>query len=232
MDRQSQEIGRIYHRANDPNTPDHHIDVVLRSNAPAGLWKAYLIGEEVVDGRFDAWIERDSGGPRRQSRFAPRDVDPNRTIGSIANTFHTITIGAADTTGRHLKPAKFASRGPTRDGRIKPDLLAPGVAIRAARSTPRRSRSPMHLNTSMSGASQAAPAVAGVAALCLQAAEGQLDLHDMRRALLSSARPLQSDSNVNNYLPPVLNPDAAIGLAMKFARQLQSTRQEENRYAS
>jgi len=35
-----------------------------------------------------------------------------------------------------LELAPFSSGGPTRDGRQKPDLLAPGMDILAARSTP------------------------------------------------------------------------------------------------
>lgn len=52
---------------------------------------------------------------------------------------NVITVGALDTNGTPEDPrddfvADFSSRGPTPDGRIKPDVLAPGVNIMAANS--------------------------------------------------------------------------------------------------
>lgn len=193
-DAHMREIGRVYHRAFDPNSPDHHIDVLLRRGAPGGLWLARLIGSDVTDGRYGVWIERDPAGRGGQSRFRARDVDPFGTLGSIANTHETLTVTAAEARGAFVRRARFASRGPTRDGRAKPDLLAPGVRVRGARSTPRRARRALALSTTMSGASQAAPYVAGVAALCLDASRGRMTARDIRRVLLGTARPLPSEA--------------------------------------
>jgi serine protease AprX len=57
----------------------------------------------------------------------------------------------------------FSARGPTVDGRIKPDLCAPGEGIVAARANTREEY------RRLSGTSMAAPFVAGVAALMLEA---------------------------------------------------------------
>ena len=54
------EIGRAYHRASDPNNGRHHVDLFLGTRAPAGVWNIGLTGVDVVDGRFDGWVERDS----------------------------------------------------------------------------------------------------------------------------------------------------------------------------
>jgi hypothetical protein len=52
-----------------------------------------------------------------------------RHIGFPADALNAITIGACDDKGYH---AKFSSVGPTVDGRIKPDFLAPGYKVNVA----------------------------------------------------------------------------------------------------
>lgn len=189
-DAQGRAVGRIYHRAYDPNTPDHHIEIFLSPAAPAGRWRIELTGELVEDGRFHAWIERDRAGQRGQSRFAREDVVRQSTIGSICNGFLPIAVGAIDQTAPRQRPASFASSGPTRDGRQKPDLCAPGVRISAARSAPRRAAAPLHAATRMSGASQAAPYVAGLVACLLSDAAAPLDCHAIRARLHALGEPV------------------------------------------
>lgn len=223
------ELGRIYHRADEPNTQSNHVDIFVYKKAPFGNWSLRLGGQEIVDGRYDAWIERDGAGRRGQSKFAKQDVDTSRTIGSIASGYNGIAVGAANTAGNKLKPARFASSGPTRDGRTKPDLVAPGVRIRAARSTPKTMPTPLPLSTRMSGASQASPYVAGVAALCLEAGKGQLNFHDLRRVLIGEAireRGL-SDSDKNRLGAGLVSPMRAVLLSRTFAQNHISSKQKE-----
>ncbi|MEO1028459.1 MAG: S8 family serine peptidase [Pseudomonadota bacterium] len=185
------EIGRLYHRAFDPNTPDHHFVAYLNTSAPSGRWRLQIEGELVEDGRFHAWIERDGSG-RRQSRFIPSQVTHESTIGSICNGFLPISVGAASDTAFGLVPAPFASAGPTRDGRQKPEVSAQGMRVTGARSTPRWSARPKQGVTRMSGASQASPRVAGLAAALMSGQDEPTDIHATRRLVMSAMRPLSN----------------------------------------
>jgi len=96
-----------------------------------------------------------------------------------------IAVGAVDFTG---VIAGFSSRGPTYDGRIKPDICAQGVSVRCA--TPYDSLG----YTSASGTSLATPLAAGAAALCLQMHPYWTPI-DLRNALRASADHAQNPNN-------------------------------------
>lgn len=58
-----------------------------------------------------------------------------KTVASPGNSLNAITVGALDDKNTPDRsddiPASFSSRGPTPDGDIKPDVMAPGVSIMA-----------------------------------------------------------------------------------------------------
>ena len=175
----------VAHRQGDPNNGDNTIDIFMNTEAisssfPAQL-KIRLHGVGIRHGQFHAWIERDDAG---QSSFAPPH-DNSHTLGSISCGQHSIVVGSYDahTTGQPL--SWFSSAGPTRDGRQKPEISAPGHNVLAANSSTRVGI------TRMSGTSMAAPAVTGVVALILAEARSlnkKLTIEQIRDLLAKTAR--------------------------------------------
>ncbi len=175
----------VAHRQADPNNGDNTIGIFMNMRAmsaslPSQL-KIRLHGVEINNGQFHAWIERDDAG---QSSFAPPH-DNSLTLGSISCGQRSIVVGSydANTSGQPL--SWFSSAGPTRDGREKPEISAPGHNIWAANSSTEVG------STRMSGTSMAAPAVTGVIALLLAEARSlnlELSIEQIRDILAKTAR--------------------------------------------
>ncbi|MEW9671532.1 S8 family peptidase [Ammoniphilus sp. 3BR4] len=102
----------------------------------------------------------------------------NNTITSPGNSPLAITVGAVDDHNTITQPddtvANFSSRGPTRDGRTKPDIVAPGVniiSLRAPGSTDDVRKPGARVGKwyfTNSGTSMATPIVSGIVAQILQ----------------------------------------------------------------
>jgi len=192
-------VASIFHRQHDPNNGDHQIDIFLWPNIAGGTWVARLRGEQVSDGHYHAWIERSRAAV--QARFTPLVASPTHTTGTICNGLKTIAVGAYDARQLSTPLAHFSSAGPTRDGRPLPVIVAPGVAIRAARSSyPAQGGRLMHGLTVKSGTSMAAPHVSGVIALMFEAAgDLRLSADQTREILTSSARLHPVDPQYQRY---------------------------------
>jgi len=94
----------------------------------------------------------------------------DETISTPGCARKVMTVGASSKYAQSEEIASFSSKGPTADGRIKPEILAPGLGIistRAEGADMGYKYTPYY--TSASGTSMATPHIAGVAALLKQA---------------------------------------------------------------
>jgi serine protease AprX len=114
------------------------------------------------------------------------------TVGSPGCARWVITIGAVDDAD---KVTSFSSRGPTSDGRVKPDLVFPGAGIVAAQADGTALGpviAPGYVK--LSGTSMATPHAAGSVALLLQA-RSDLTPNQTKWALLTTALELGENPN-------------------------------------
>lgn len=218
------EVARVYHRARDPNNGDHQVSIFVDPDTPVTRWDVTLTGQDVVDGRVHAWIERDTGCAACQARFDDRQANPRTTLGTICTGFRTIAVGAYDAHRLDRPLGWFSSSGPTRDGRQKPDLVAPGVLVLGARSRPADGRdAPAYVR--MSGTSMAAPAVTGTVALMFEAAGRLLPIEETRRALLAGCDAPAPGADLRRIGSGYLNPRRAVA-AVRPHRSLEDAMSE------
>jgi len=181
FDSRGRRIMKAYHRAFDPNSPSHHIDVFVDPKYGAGEWKVKIRPIKILDGKIHGWIERDGTG-FYQSKFAKEDVITTTTLGSICNGYLPLVVGASKGSNVNAEPASFTSSGPTRDNRQKPDIGAPGRGIIAARSKfVGGSKTAHNSAVRQSGSSMASPYVAGVVACCMEVASKPLTAFNIRK---------------------------------------------------
>lgn len=165
-------------------------DAVLGS----GLWTFTLTGTDILEGNYHVWGAIVDQSSNNRIRFFSPDVNETLTIPSTA---YAITrVGAYN--GETRQVAAFSGRGFTADGRVAPDLVAPGVNITAPAITGDT------LYTTITGTSAAAAFVAGAFVLMMQYGVYILDNlnyygEELRIYLLRSAqRPTSFSPYPNN----------------------------------
>lgn len=108
------------------------------------------------------------------------------SIGDPANLEEAIAVGSVHKTNPHTYGVSyFSSRGPTADGRMKPDLVAPGENILSARhNPPKNAKTARDYYVEMSGTSMATPHVSGLLAAFLSARKEFIGYPDRVKAIL------------------------------------------------
>jgi subtilisin family serine protease len=131
------------------------------------------------------------------------------SIGDPANLEEAIVVGSVHKDSPHTYGTSFfSSRGPTADGRMKPDCVAPGERIFSVRSdAPNVGANATfeQLYTEMSGTSMAAPHVSGLVAAFLSKRKefmGRPD--DVKRILLANCTDLDRQRSMQGAGMPNL----------------------------
>jgi subtilisin family serine protease len=167
----------------DPGNHDNRTFVRItrgtQATVAAGTWTLQLRATAVADGRWHAWIQRNS-----LSRFLAPFMSASATISIPGTSQAVITVGSYLSRGTASVGAlsDFSSRGPTRDGRRAPTLAAPGEELMAP--LPPSPPGSFGLNA---GTSMASPMVAGTIALILQQ-NPSATAADLRTRLEQTAR--------------------------------------------
>lgn len=161
----------------------------IAAPAPSGAWSLRLENAGQSTANFHAWIERDDMPRRRgrrgqQARFQDADSNPWSTVADLGTGEFVICVGAHNTHTGEM--CRYSACGPTRNGKDRPDLTAPaeetGLGGGVLSASARRARP-----TRMGGTSAAAPHVAGLVALIMEATPG-LKADKIRKKLVEGAR--------------------------------------------
>jgi subtilisin family serine protease len=159
----------------------------------------YTANDSVIDDYI--WRNRDY-----LVLFAAGNSGPDRgTIGSPGSAKNIISVGAGENNRPDLGPndpvgggsisdnpnslAYFSSRGPTADGRIKPDIVAPGTNIVSVLGSEARGLEPIAPGSPYalsSGTSMATPLTAGAAALVREWLVTQRNIPNPSAALIKA----------------------------------------------
>jgi subtilisin family serine protease len=212
---------------NDPDNGDNEVFVqiwdsstcVPVSEPASGSWTIRVVTDALggaTGGPFDLWNSADAN--RASTGFVNLSVFSLAKSVSVPGTArNAITAGAFNSkvswingigttttvAGNVGERSSFSGIGPTRDGRIKPEIAAPGYFVGSSKSAlinpSSTSRERDNIHWDISGTSMATPHVAGAAALLLSLHPG-FDGAQVKTAMQRSARvDLQTGSAPNNF---------------------------------
>ncbi|MBP2683500.1 MAG: peptidase and subtilisin kexin sedolisin [Deltaproteobacteria bacterium] len=190
----------IANRTDDPPNHATHVEVFFTPPSGSGISASVRLdrvrngGNGQIDGYIDFLSGNFTGSGVSSTGTTIEPANGNNVV--AVGSFRTKTSGGgADTPGI----SAFSSTGPTRDGRTKPDIAAPGEVIYSARSS-QGSFFPSEIVPGdnnyviTAGTSMATPHVSGIAALVWQSNPG-LTGAQMRERLRRTADPVGASPN-------------------------------------
>jgi hypothetical protein len=188
-----------------------------------GTWSVQVTANTVgASGHYDGWIWFNTFGASKLAANWP-SPDPTDLLSIPGSSKNVTTVGAYATKSRwtaadgltyawNPEPtvgtlANFSSPGPTRDGRLKPELTAPGFGVSSTLSvdaTPLSATDaplemPDTVHWILAGTSFSSPTVAGISAQLLSI-NRTIDALQLRQILTATSR-------VDGFVTPVPNND-------------------------
>lgn len=159
------------------------LDYVMRNDIDVTVMSLGTVleacnGKDVMSRSVDQAVERGTV----VVAAAGNEGGESSTLTAPGCSKEALTVGAVDKKDR---VAEYSSRGPTADGRIKPDVVAPGTGIISTSRTGGFTR--------LSGTSMAAPHVAGQVSVLLSAGENP---GAIKNNIMNSSRDLGLPENV------------------------------------
>jgi subtilisin family serine protease len=123
------------------------------------------------------------------------------TINDPGNAEYAITVGSTHREMPHVYGVSyFSSKGPTGDGRPKPDLVAPGERILSCQSSAKRTDGAKNCYVEDTGTSMAAPHVSGVIAAFLSIRKEYIGHPgDVKQLFLEKATDLKRERAFQGY---------------------------------
>nr|WP_050780953.1 S8 family serine peptidase [Bradyrhizobium sp. ORS 278] len=199
-----------FHPLNGASYVHIHVDSAQAgATLSSGVWKVCIEAHDpsnIKDGRIDAWIERDlrdaANNYADQSLFR-NFVAADGTLNPPGTIRRGITVGNYD----HLGGAGVSAsgRGPTRDGRNKPDLVAPGFRVWSSGALGNQPNpaggagAVFAVRVEKTGTSMSAPHVTGVCAQLLEAFPA-ISSAQMGATLVAAASALAPSTSFDNQL--------------------------------
>lgn len=155
----------VHSAGNDGDSQDDHVK---------GEWQEHRHTDddgEVIPGQLFCYSKNGSGTDcpamcNGQPVACERPIErhseqlPFDSIGVMASAKNILTVGAAAGIPDNLQIAALSSRGPAKDGRVKPDVVARGVNVLSTVAPSMYARK--------QGTSMASPVVTGIAALLIE----------------------------------------------------------------
>ena len=209
---------------------DAEIDDSVTSRNPCpGNWVIQVIGTNITaGGRYDGWIWYNGfGSAGAEALWNASSADLTNLLSVPGSANNTTTVGAyttkpswtaADGLTYQWNPppgngtlASFSSPGPTRDGRLKPEITAPGFGVSSTLSIDATPLAPGDqpllmpdtVHWILPGTSFSSPHVAGIYAQLLSM-NPTLDAIQLRQIITSTAR-------VDAFVTPPPNNDWGYG---------------------